>query len=144
VLAFGTPAIAACEAADELSSEYRVAVYDARFAKPVDETLVRSLLSRGIPVLTIEDHSIVGGFGSAVLECAQEHGLDASRVVRHGIPDHWILQDSRPDQLKEVGLDRTGIMRMIRHAADPSAHDRVRVETANERLPSPTPTTERV
>lgn len=132
VLAFGTPAIAACEAAQQLSAEYRVAVYDARFAKPVDESLVRSLLSRQIPVLTLEDHSIVGGFGSAVLECAQELGLDASRVVRHGIPDHWILQDPRSDQLKEVGLDPLGIARMIRHAADPVENDRVRVRVSKQ------------
>jgi len=144
VLAFGSPAIAACEAAEELSREYRVAVYDARFAKPVDEALVRSLLSRGIPVLTLEDHSVVGGFGSAVLECAQEHGLDASRVVRHGIPDHFILQDPRADQLREIGLDRDGIIRMIRHAADPAVYERVCVETAEKQCPSPLPTTERV
>ena len=145
VLAFGTPSIAACEAAEELTAEYRVAVYDARYAKPVDRSLVRSLLSRGIPVLTLEDHSIVGGFGSAVLECAQEDGLDASRLIRHGIPDHWILQDPRPDQLKEVGLDRLGITRMIRHAADPAVHERVRLpDQASEPQASPTPTTERV
>ncbi len=122
VLAFGTPAIAAMEARDLLSADYRVAVWDARFAKPVDTGLIRSLLERGIPVLTLEDHSVVGGFGSAVLEAAQEMHLDASRIVRHGIPDHWIMQNSRGKQLAEVGLDASGIARMIRHAADPVQH----------------------
>ncbi|MBO6514746.1 MAG: 1-deoxy-D-xylulose-5-phosphate synthase [Phycisphaerales bacterium] len=122
VLSFGTPAVNASIAIDSLSTEYKVAHYDARFAKPIDSQLVRDLLSRDIPVLTLEDHSIVGGLGTCVLECAQEFGLDASRVVRHGIPDHWILQDSRADQLKEVGLDPQGIARMIRHAADPVVH----------------------
>jgi 1-deoxy-D-xylulose-5-phosphate synthase len=124
VLAFGTPAIAAMEACDQLGSDYRVAVWDARFAKPVDAGLIRGLLKRGIPILTLEDHTVVGGFGTAVIEAAQEMGLDTSRVVRHGIPDHWIMQDSRKLQLAEVGLDATGIARMIRHAADPDRHER--------------------
>ncbi len=124
VLAFGTPAIAAMDARDQLASDYRVAVWDARFAKPVDAQLIRALLERGIPVLTLEDHSVVGGFGTAVIEAAQEMGLDASRVIRHGIPDHWIMQDSRGKQLAEVGLDAAGIARMIRHATDPTHHAR--------------------
>ncbi len=122
VLAFGTPAIQAADAIDALGDEYRVALYDARFAKPVDEQLVRSLLERNIPILTLEDHSIIGGFGSAVLESAQSMGLNTSGIVRHGIPDHWIVQDSRVDQLKQVGLDPDGIGRMIRHAYAPKEH----------------------
>ncbi len=128
VLAFGTPAIAAMAASDELAGEYNVSVYDARFAKPIDEALVRDLLTRGIPVLTLEDHSVVGGFGSAVLEAANAMGLDASRVRVHGIPDGWILQDSRTSQLAEVGLDAAGIAREIRVLAD-----------ADPAAPRPTP-----
>jgi 1-deoxy-D-xylulose-5-phosphate synthase len=124
VLSFGTPAINAHDAIKSLGTEYNVAHYDARYAKPVDAQLIRDLLSRSIPILTLEDHTIVGGFGSCVLECAQEFRLDASIVVRHGIPDQWIHQDSRNDQLAEVGLDSTGIARMIRHAADPKSHER--------------------
>lgn len=118
VLAFGTPAIDALKAADELKSEYRVSVYDARFAKPIDTALIRDLLSRNIPIVTVEDHSIVGGFGSCVLEAAQEMGLDASRVIRLGLPDAWIIQDSRSRQLQIAGIDQTGIARAIRKAAE--------------------------
>ncbi|MFG0245463.1 MAG: 1-deoxy-D-xylulose-5-phosphate synthase [Phycisphaerales bacterium JB052] len=124
VLAFGTPAIQAADAIKLLGDEYRVALYDARFAKPIDEQLVRSLIERDIPILTLEDHSIVGGFGTAVLESAQSLGLSTSGLVRHGIPDHWIVQDSRNDQLKQVGLDAEGIARMIRHAYAPNQHER--------------------
>ncbi len=123
VLSFGTPAINAHHAIESLGTEYNIAHYDARFAKPVDAQLIRDLLSRSIPILTLEDHSIIGGFGTSVIECAQEFRLDASKVVRHGIPDHWIHQDSRADQLAEVGLDPQGIARMIRHAADPLSND---------------------
>jgi 1-deoxy-D-xylulose-5-phosphate synthase len=140
VLAFGTPAIAAMDARDQLGADYRVAVWDARFAKPVDTGLIRSLLERGIPVLTLEDHTVVGGFGTAVLEAAQEMGLDTSRIVRHGIPDHWIMQDSRGKQLAEVGLDAPGIARMIRHAADPAHHARF-VPVRSETKPAPVSST---
>jgi 1-deoxy-D-xylulose-5-phosphate synthase len=139
VLAFGTPAIAAMDARDQLGADYRVAVWDARFAKPVDTGLIRSLLERGIPVLTLEDHTVVGGFGTAVLEAAQEMGLDTSRIVRHGIPDHWIMQDSRGKQLAEVGLDAPGIARMIRHAADPAHHARF-VPVRSDTRPAPVTT----
>ncbi|MFI4896439.1 MAG: 1-deoxy-D-xylulose-5-phosphate synthase [Phycisphaerales bacterium JB059] len=114
VLGFGTPAIDALEAAEGLGDEYRVAVWDARFAKPVDAGLVEALLSREIPLVTVEDHSVVGGFGSAVLEAAQERGLDASLVTRLGLPDTWILQDARASQLREAGIDAPGIARAIR------------------------------
>ena len=122
VLAFGTPAVQAMDAIEQLGSEYRVALYDARFAKPVDEALIKDLIARDIPILTLEDHSIVGGFGTAVLESAQSMGLNTSRIVRHGIPDHWITQDSRASQLAQVGLDGDGIARMIRHAYAPREH----------------------
>lgn len=118
VLAFGTPAIDALRAADALKGEYAVSVYDARFAKPVDAVLVRELLSRNIPIVTVEDHSIIGGFGAAVLEAAQEQHLDASRIVRLGLPDSWIIQDSRARQLEIAGIDQAGITRGIRQAAE--------------------------
>jgi 1-deoxy-D-xylulose-5-phosphate synthase len=125
VLAFGTPAIDALEAADQLAADYKVAVYDARFAKPIDHDLVRSLLSRRIPVVTVEDHTLIGGFGAAVLEAAQLMGLDASSVIRLGLPDSWIIQDSRSKQLAEAGLDAAGIARAIRAAAELGATDRM-------------------
>ncbi|HYE03442.1 MAG TPA: transketolase C-terminal domain-containing protein, partial [Phycisphaerales bacterium] len=118
VLAFGTPALDALAAAERLAGEYRVAVYDARFAKPVDRELVRRLLSDGVPIVTVEDHALIGGFGAAVLEAAQEMGLDASGVVRLGLPDAWIIQDPRPVQLAEAGIDAAGIVRAVRQARD--------------------------
>jgi 1-deoxy-D-xylulose-5-phosphate synthase len=118
VLAFGTPAIDALKVADELKGEYRVSVYDARFAKPVDTAVIRALLERKIPIVTVEDHSVIGGFGAAVLEAAQEMNLDASKIVRLGIPDSWIIQDSRNRQLEIAGYDQAGIARAVRQAAE--------------------------
>jgi 1-deoxy-D-xylulose-5-phosphate synthase len=116
-LAFGTLAINAVEAASALAGELRVGVWDARFAKPVDRELVRELLNAGASIVTVEDHSVIGGFGSAVVEAAQEMGLDASRITRLGLPDGWIYQDSRGKQLAEVGLDAAGLARSMRSAA---------------------------
>jgi 1-deoxy-D-xylulose-5-phosphate synthase len=118
VLAFGTPAIDACEAADLLAGEYRVNVYDARFAKPVDIGLVRSLLERGIPIITAEDHSIEGGFGSCVLDACNDEKLDTRLITRLALPDSWIYQGERKEQLAEAGLDAAGIARAIRAAVD--------------------------
>lgn len=131
VLAYGTPAIAALEAAESLADEYRVAVYDARFAKPIDTRLLTVLLERHIPIITAEDHSVIGGFGSAVLEAAAELGLSAAGVERVGIPDGWVHQDPRSRQLAQVGLDAPGLARAIRRAVG-----RERVLPQAERRPT--------
>jgi 1-deoxy-D-xylulose-5-phosphate synthase len=93
-------------------------VYDARFAKPVDAGLISTLLSQGTPILTIEDHGRIGGFGSAVVEAAHAHRLDPTPISCLGLPDAWIYQDSRAKQLAEVGIDRAGIAAAIRAAAN--------------------------
>ncbi len=121
VLAFGTPAITALEAAAELGDDIATCVYDARFAKPIDTELLSSLSDSDVPILTIEDHSIQGGFGSAVLEAAAAIGLDGSRIHRLALPDAWIQQGSRGEQLCEAGIDREGIVRAIRRAAGGNA-----------------------
>ena len=113
VLAFGTPAIAAVQASGELREDCKIAVYDARFAKPIDEALLRSALERGVPVLSVEEHSPIGGFNSAVLESASDMGLDTSGIMRAAMPDAWVRQDGRGKQLAETGLDAAGLKRAI-------------------------------
>lgn len=120
ILAFGTCAIDAIAATDLLATEganLRVAVYDARFAKPIDADLVRGLLSKHVPIITVEDHSVVGGFGSAVLESAAAQSLDASNVTILGLPDRWIYQDSRTKQQALAGIDAAGIAKAVKAAA---------------------------
>src|SRR5690606_16711834 len=80
ILAFGTLAIEAADAIDQLDGEYRVALYDARFAKPVDIDLVQLLIQRGVPIITIEDHGLTGGFGAAVIEACQERRLETVNI----------------------------------------------------------------
>ena len=120
VLGFGVMALEAMKAVDELSlqGEYAVSVYDARFAKPLDVELLSDLLGRGIPVLTVEDHSIRGGFGACVLEACSERRLDTRLITRLALPDSWIYQGERREQLVEAGLDAESIARTIRRVLD--------------------------
>jgi len=134
ILAFGPSAIDALKAADDLKGEYRVAIYDARFAKPIDHELIHSLLSRRIPIVTVEDHAIIGGFGAAVLESAQHQSLDASRVIRLGLPDSWIMQDSRAIQMAEAGIDVAGITRGVRAAVEIGSVDRMLTSTPTHQI----------
>jgi 1-deoxy-D-xylulose-5-phosphate synthase len=115
ILALGFPAYSALEARRMLEEEGRsVAVYDARFAKPVDVELLRALIEEGIPILTVEDHHVSGGFGTAVLEACSHQGLSAESVRRLALPDRWIYQGSRSEQQAEAGIDAAGIARAAR------------------------------
>lgn len=118
LLAYGVMAINALDAAELLNGDYRVNVYDARFAKPVDLALLSDLISRGVPILTIEDHGLTGGFGSCVLDACHAAGLPTGGIRCLGIPERWIYQDSRVKQLAEVGLDAASIARTVREWLD--------------------------
>jgi 1-deoxy-D-xylulose-5-phosphate synthase len=110
ILAYGFPANHALEAREQLAAKgWSVAVYDARFAKPVDLELVRELIEGGTPILTVEDHSVAGGFGTAVVESCNGAGLRTDSIHRSGLPDRWIYQGSRAGQLAEAGIDAVGI-----------------------------------
>ena len=118
VLAYGTEVAEALAAAEELAAEgIEVAVYSARFAKPVDEALVLELLGpQDNWVITAEDHALAGGFGAAVLETAQQRALATARLVRLGMPDRFIGHGSRRGQMAEAGIDAAAIARRVREA----------------------------
>jgi len=116
VLAYGAGVEWALGAAEELSGEgIQCRVVNARFAKPLDEKMVREAFSEaGRPVVTVEDGALAGGFGSGVLECAAGMGLDTSRAVRLGVPDRFVEHGRRGELLKELGLSAAGIAGRIR------------------------------
>lgn len=124
ILAYGTCAIDAAKALDEIGPSLRVALYDARFAKPVDVDLLRSLLDAGVPVVTVEDHGVEGGFGSCVTDAAVAAGLDTRLLRRLGIPQRWIPAGSRSDQKAQAGIDPASIATAVRAAVE-SAHARL-------------------
>ncbi len=119
VLAYGVMVYQAAQAIEQLGEQGdHVALYDARFAKPVDIDLIKRLIEAGTPVLTIEDHALAGGFGASVLEACNAQRLPTDMIYRLGMPDQWVYQDSRPGQLEEVGLDPQGIARKVRQILD--------------------------
>jgi len=127
ILTYGFPAHAALEARERLAKQGRsIAVYDARFAKPVDIELLRKLTTAGTPILTVEDHAVTGGFGSCVVDACVDAKLDLSQLHRVGLPDQWIYQGSRGEQLAEAGIDADGIQARVLEilsAADPTSED---------------------
>ncbi len=111
ILAYGSMVQNALDAAELLSGmDIDVSVVNARFARPIDRDMVKKAFSQAKPVVTVEDHSVAGGFGAAVLETAQEMKLPATAMTRLGIPaDRFVAHGSRTGQLSECGLDAAGI-----------------------------------
>jgi 1-deoxy-D-xylulose-5-phosphate synthase len=102
------------EAATDLEEEgMSAACYDMRFLKPIDEDLLRNIFSKFDKVITIEDGSIVGGLGSAVLEFMADHNYKA-KVKRLGVPDRFIDQGTQQELYQECGYDKEGIKKAIR------------------------------
>jgi len=88
----------------------RVGVVNSRFIKPLDCRTICKAIEECSFVLTVEEASLIGGFGSAVLEVANEAGLPTTHIRRLGLPDRYILHAERDEQLAEVGLDVDGIL----------------------------------
>src|SRR4051812_8367818 len=106
------------KAADLLRDEgINVGVINARFVKPLDtEVLLRAVRDCGF-VVTVEESSLMGGFGSALLEAAADAGLNTSHIRRLGIPDKYIEHAERGELLADLGLDATGIAKACRTCA---------------------------
>jgi len=109
LLAVGTMVEVALGAARLLEREgIRAAVIDARFVKPLDESLVLGWAGRTGHVVTVEEHACQGGFGSAVLEALARAGLHvAVRVL--GIPDEYVPHGTRAEWLEHYGLTPAGV-----------------------------------
>jgi len=105
ILTFGTTISMALEAAEQLAKDgVSVKVVNARFLKPMDEAMLHELLASRLPILTIEEAVLQGGFGSAVLEFAHDHGYHQAVIERMGIPDRYIEHGSVSELLREIGL----------------------------------------
>src|SRR5262249_51190282 len=119
LIAFGSLLTNCVKAAARLKDEgLDVGVINARFCKPLDrETILRAVSEAGF-VITVEEGTLLGGFGSAVLETANAAGLRTDHIRRLGIPDQYIEHADRNDQLRDLGLDADGIVRAVLAAAD--------------------------
>ena len=114
ILTLGHPGNFATNAIRELKMDgLNPAHYDMRFAKPLDEELLRDIFSKYSNILTVEDGTIVGGFGSAVLEFQAAHGYKAN-VRMLGIPDHIVEHGTLKELQHECGYDAPAIAAAVR------------------------------
>ncbi|MGH7775002.1 MAG: 1-deoxy-D-xylulose-5-phosphate synthase [Candidatus Binatia bacterium] len=109
IVGIGNTVIPAYRAAQDLSKlGIEAAVVNARFVKPLDEELLLGLLSEAPRLITVEDHVLEGGFGSAVLEFLANEGVSV-KVKRLGVPDRFIPHGTQEELRKICGIDKDAI-----------------------------------
>ena len=114
ILSIGHPGNFVSASIRELRTEgIDPAHYDMRFVKPLDENLLHEVFAKYQKIVTVEDGTVVGGFGSAILEFMAEHKYKADIKIM-GIPDR-IVEHGTPKQLyNEIGIDANGISTIVR------------------------------
>ena len=114
IAAIGHTVMPALKAAEDLTSlGIEAAVVNARFVKPLDKTLFRDLLARVPRLITVEDHVVAGGFGSAVIELLADEGLSGVEVKRLGVPDRFIPHGTQDELKKLCGFDKDAIAQAV-------------------------------
>jgi len=112
IVALGSRVLPALQAAVELEAEagLKVAVYNARFVKPLPVRELAALAGRFKAVLTVEENALQGGFGSAVLEGLADAGALAGLTVKRlGIPDHFVEHGTQKVLREMLGIAKGGI-----------------------------------
>ncbi len=109
LLAFGSMLKPCLEAAEELDAT----VANMRFIKPLDNDLIASLAENHQLLVTVEENTIMGGAGSAVVESLANSGITVP-VLQLGLPDVFIDQGDPAQMLIDCGLDKSGILRSVR------------------------------
>ena len=95
---------------------------NARFIKPIDEELLCKIAQQARYIVTLEENSLMGGFGSAVMETLNSAGIAAPRILRLGLPDRFIEQGSREELLECLGLDPVSIAEKVRNFIGVDSH----------------------
>lgn len=108
LLAFGSMLAPSLEAAEELDAT----VANMRFVKPLDDDLVADLASSHELLVTIEENTIMGGAGSAVMESLASKKM-AVKLLQLGLPDVFLDQGDPTQMLADCGLDKTGIIKSV-------------------------------
>ncbi len=117
ILSVGTTAIQVTDAIAALNSveNAKVAHYDMRFVKPLDKPLLESIFKLYATIITVEDGTVKGGFGNAILEFASENNYQ-NKVEILGIPDVFIEHGSMNELQEIVGLSSEKILESIKKA----------------------------
>ncbi|HYA88127.1 MAG TPA: 1-deoxy-D-xylulose-5-phosphate synthase [Nitrospirota bacterium] len=115
IVAIGNMVCPSIEAAKKLADEgIAVAVVNARFVKPLDAETIISFAKRTGRLITVEEHVLQGGFGSAVLECLDTNGVSGIKTHRIGLPDSYIEHGAQAVLRKKYGLDAEGIYESVK------------------------------
>lgn len=118
ILSFGHPGNFAAEAIRDVQKEgITPGHYDMRFVKPLDENLLHEVFNKYNKIITVEDGTVVGGFGSAILEFMAKHNYTAHFEIM-GIPDRLVEHGSPKQLYDEIGLDANGIAKRLRKVAE--------------------------
>ncbi len=116
-VAYGTLFPTCVQAAERLRREgLEVGVINARFAKPLDRATLLRAVEECPLVVTVEEGTLEGGFGSAVLEAANAAGLDTRGILRLGLPDRFIEHAERGELLSDLHLDVAGLCQAVHDA----------------------------
>jgi 1-deoxy-D-xylulose-5-phosphate synthase len=114
ILSIGHPGNFVARAIKKLASDgINISHYDMRFVKPLDEQLLHKICKKYKHIVTVEDGTIIGGFGSAVIEFINKAGYHLP-VTTLGIPDNFVGQASPEELYKECGIDSESIYRKVR------------------------------
>jgi 1-deoxy-D-xylulose-5-phosphate synthase len=114
IFAAGSTVAAALEAAAQLEGKISLAVVDVRFVKPLDEELVLKMARACSRVVTLEENSVIGGVGGAILELLARDGVLVPTLCL-GVPDHFIPQGTQAQLRAMCGLDAAGVVASIQH-----------------------------
>jgi len=116
-LAYGTLFPTCVKAAERLREDgLDIGVINARFAKPLDRTTLLKAVEELPLVVTVEEGTLEGGFGSAVLEAANGAGLETRHLIRLGLPDRFVEHAERAELLADLGLNVEGLCATVRNA----------------------------
>jgi len=114
ILAFGSRVQPALEAAKQLAQQLDIAVrvVNMRFVKPLDEQIIRDLVDKTSLFVTVEEHAVMAGAGSAVNEFLA-HAQIIKPILNLGLPDEFLAQATHTEMLQDCGLDADGIKNSI-------------------------------
>ena len=112
VLSVGTISENIIEAIANSNNKETIAHYDMRFVKPLDEKLLESIFNKFSKIITIEDGTVKGGFGSAIVEFAAKNSFK-NDIKIIGIPDNFITHGSILELQKEIGLDVKSLTKLF-------------------------------
>jgi 1-deoxy-D-xylulose-5-phosphate synthase len=121
LLAYGAMVVEAIEAVDLLKSKgIDATLVNMRFAKPLNADAYAPILAEHDIIVTMEDHVLQGGVGSALMEMMNDAGLQSGRLIRVGISDEFVTWMSRDHQFKSQGMDAQSVADKVLEALAPT------------------------